>query len=624
MDDLALLHTPRPPYAYPLAQERLRVRLRQARGDQRRPTVEWSDRQGWSGPNEQAPMRWFADDARYRYWEADITPFEGRVRYAFRLNDPAQPDAAPTWYGGMGISRVTPGEDWPDGYLHWPYLHRRQLVSTPAWVRDAIAYEIFPDRFARGEPPVAPEMGRLWPGEPRYNSFWGGDLVGILDHLDYITDLGANLLWLTPIFQSPTNHKYDTDDYARIDPHFGDDEIFSRLLSEGRARGVRVLLDGVFNHSGVNFAPWRDVLARGSASPYWGWFDVSGAEVSLRERNYRSFAHTSHMPRLMTANPEVQAYLIERALRWTRMGIAGWRLDVADEVDSSFWRAFRREVRAINPDAYLVGEIGYDAARWLEGDQFDGVMNYPLRRTALQFLSPADTLAPGAPPLDDRLDGPGFLDTLSQLRTWNPGWATTAALNGLSTHDVPRFLTAVGGDTARLTLGLTFLLTYEGIPLLYYGDEVGMEGSFDPDCRRPMVWELERQNHALLGSVRALTRLRRERPALRGSGFRPISVADRRVAVYLRGVSGTEDLPGESAGRQGEVALVALNPAPEPVTITVSLATLTRPGLPGALAWPASATRATDTLTGATHALTGEDLRLTLPALGAVVLAPDA
>lgn len=623
MYDLALLHTPRHPYAYPLAQERLRVRLRLARDDQRRPSVEWSDRQDWSGPNEQAPMRWFADDMWYRYWEAEVTPFEGRVRYAFRLDDPAQPNATPTWYGGMGVSHAWPGAEWPDGYLHWPYMSQRQLISAPAWVRDAIGYEIFPDRFARGVPPVAPELSRLWPGQPRFDSFWGGDLVGVIDHLDYLTDLGVNLLWLTPIFQSPTNHRYDTDDYARIDPHVGDDEIFNRLIAESRARGVRVLLDGVFNHSGANFAPWRDVLARGSASPYWGWFAVDGESVDPTARNYRTFAHTRHMPRLMTANPEVQAYLIERAQRWTRMGIAGWRLDVADEVDNDFWRAFRREVRAINPDAYLVGEIAYDAARWLEGDQFDGVMNYPLRQAALQFMAPTDQRAPGAPPIDDRLDGPGFLEALSRMRTWYPGWATSAALNALSTHDVPRFLTAMGSETNRLLLGLTFLLTYEGIPLLYYGDEVGMEGGYDPDCRRPMVWEPEQQNRSLQERVRALTRLRRERSALRGSGFRPIDAVDRRVAVYLRGVSGTEELPGEGGAATGEVALVALNSAPEPVTITLNRAELTHPSLPGALTWPTSKAHALDLLTGATYALNGETLRLTLSALSAAILAPE-
>lgn len=622
MFDLALSHLPRHPYAYPLAEERLRVRLRLARGDRRRPTVEWSDRQDWRGPNESAAMRWLADDAQYRYWEADIAPFEGRVRYIFRLDDPTRPDATPVWFGGWGVSPSRPVAGWPDGYFHWPYLHQSQRVSTPAWARDAVCYEIFPDRFARGNPPVAPELTGGWPGQPTHDAFWGGDLRGVLDHLDYIASLGVNMLWLTPIFVSPTNHKYDTDDYARIDPHFGDDAIFSRLLAESHARSVRIVLDGVFNHSGVNFAPWRDVLAHGIASPYWGWFDINGEQADPHARNYRTFAHTARMPRLMTENPEVQAYLIERAQRWTRMGIDGWRLDVADEVSSDFWRAFRREVRSITPDAYLVGEIAYDAARWLEGDQFDGVMNYPLLRALRQFAAPPDQQTPGAPAADERLDGVGFLEAISQIRTWYPGWATTAALNPLSTHDVPRFLTVMGGEVNRWRLGLTFLLTYEGIPLIYYGDEVGMEGGYDPDCRRPMQWEPERQNHAMLADVRALTRLRREWPALRGAGFQPIATAERRAAVYLRGVSGMEELPGEG-GQPGDVALVALNMAPEPITLDLRLTDLTKPGLPGALAWPAQTTTALDLLTMTAYPLDGEALRFTLPAFGAAIFTPE-
>lgn len=629
MNDLALWHTPRPPYAYPLSDERLRVRLRVALDDPRRPSIEWCDRQDWSGPDDRAPMRWLADDASYRYWEADITPYEGRVRYVFRLDDPADPGAAPRWFGEAGASDIRPGAEWPDGYFHWPYIHLERLISTPSWLRDAICYEVFPDRFARGEPPIAPELAERWPGQPAHDAFWGGDLAGVLDRLDYIQALGVNLLWLTPVFQSPSNHKYDTEDYGRIDPHFGDEALFERLLSEARRRGVGVVLDGVFNHSGFNFAPWRDALEYGQASRYWDWFDVRGERPDPGARNYRTFAHTAWMPRLRTANPEVQAYLIEKASHWTRMGIAGWRLDVADEVDPSFWRAFRRELRAINPDLYFVGEIAYDAARWLEGDQFDGVMNYPLRRALLQFVAPPGRATPGAPPPSERLDGPGFLAAVGRVRAWYPGWATTAALNPLSTHDVPRFLTAVGEDVARWKLGLTFLLTYEGVPLVYYGDEIGLEGTYDPDCRRLMVWDADSQRGDMLAYTRALTRLRAERPALRGSGFRPLPSSDPRVAVYLRGVDGREELRGELQmvdSASGEVALIALNGADEPVTVELALDDLKRPALQGALAWSAASARAVDLLSGATHDLSaGGDgkLRLRLEPLGVAILAPE-
>lgn len=625
MHDIAISHTPRPPYVYPLAEERLRVRLRLALDDTRTPIIEWSDRQAWQGPNNELPMCWFAADAHFRYWEAEIAPSEGRTRYVFRLEG----EHAPTWFGGWGVTNTRPSGSWPDGYFHWPYLHKDSLVTAPAWVRDAIGYQIFPDRFARGNPPVAPEINGRWDEPPRYNTFAGGDLRGVRDHLDYITALGVNLIWFTPVFQAPSNHKYDTAAYDRIDPHFGDDEIFSGLVTDARQRGVRIILDGVFNHSGVRFAPWQDVLERGVSSPYWGWFDIEGDRADVRARNYRTFSKAAYMPRLMTGNPEVQAYLIERAQRWMRMGIAGWRLDVADEVNSEFWRNFRREMRAINPEAYLVGEISYDAVRWLEGDQFDGVMNYPILNALRQFVGrrhapTSDHRPDSAPSPDTRLDGSGFLSLLSQIRSWYPGWATTAALNALSTHDIPRFLTEMGGDVDRYLLGMTFLMTYEGIPFIYYGDEVGMEGGDDPDCRRAMVWEPQRQNARMLSAVKALTRLRRERPALRGSGFRPLPSGEARVATYLRGVNGREELPGEGGADQTHVALVALNSSDTPATITISRDNLMRAPSRGALVWPEGAEVAYEPLTGKTHSIGEAGLQAALPAHGSIILTSDA
>jgi cyclomaltodextrinase / maltogenic alpha-amylase / neopullulanase len=617
VNDLAIRHDPRPPYAYPLRDERLRVRLRTALDDPRWPLVEWSDRQDWQGADLSATMRWLTDDERFRYWEADVTLFEGRVRYTFRLDPPAAERSNPTqWVGDAGVGTNEPGAEWPDGYFHWPYVHPERLPRTPAWLRDAIAYEIMPERFARGDPPIAPEQGSQWPGEPTHDAFWGGDLAGIVDRVNYVQDLGVNLVWLTPIFAAPSNHKYDTADYGRIDPHFGDEALFARLVETYQRRGIRILLDGVFNHSGAQFAPWQDVLRQGSASPYWGWFDIRGARPDPPAHNYRTFAHTGTMPRLRTANPEVQAYLIAHALRWTRMGIAGWRLDVADEVDMSFWRAFRREVRAANPEAYLVGEIAYDAARWLEGDQFDGVMNYPLRRAMLQFFAPPHETT-GAPPTSERLDARGFLAALGRLRSWYPGWAHAACLNPLSTHDVPRFLTACGDDERRWALGLTFLLAHEGVPLLYYGDEIGLGGGYDPACRRPMVWAPERQHAGILTLTRQLTRLRAELPALRAAGMRPIASGSPDVAAFLRGGSGTEEI-GETCP-EGAAALVVLSRAEHSETVALNLAAR---GVQSVPAWPAQPATL-DLLSEVRHDAVDGSVRLTLPPFGAAVLVPD-
>jgi cyclomaltodextrinase / maltogenic alpha-amylase / neopullulanase len=615
--DAVLRHEPRPPYAYPLADERIRVRLRTALDDGRRPVVEWSDRMYWTGANHEAPMRWLCDDDCARYWEASIVPREGRVRYIFRL-DAAAARETTVWFGEAGTSAERPAAIWPDGYFHWPYLHRRRLLDTPAWVRDAICYEIFPDRFARGTSPVAPELQDVWPGRPTPKAFWGGDLRGVLERVDHVASLGVNLMWLTPIFEAPSNHKYDTTDYGRIDPHFGDDEIFARVVAEYRRRGIGIVLDGVYNHSGTLFGPWQDVVHNGVASPYWGWFDVQEERPDPQARNYRSFDQVGTMPRLMTDNPEVQAYLIERAQRWTRMGIAGWRLDVADEVAMDFWRRFRREMRAINPEAYFVGEVAYNAVRWLEGDQFDGVMNYPLRAALLRFIAePSGN--PGAPKAGERLDAGGLVAELARIRSWHPGWATTAALNAISTHDVPRFLTACNGEADRWRLGMAALMTLEGIPLIYYGDEVGLEGGYDPDCRRPMPWDPSGQRAEMLAATRQLTRLRRDLPALRASGLRPLASGSPDVAAYLRGTSGMEEVAPERCP-PGAVALVVLNRADTPRAVTLDLSA---DPVRGAPTWPATG-RAIDLLAGKVHQLDGARLRLEVQACSAMVLVPES
>lgn len=594
----------------------MRVRLRLALGDERIPSLAWSDRQDWSGPDETGPMRWLADDERFRYWEGDVTPFEGRVRYIFRLAGDAK-DAGDAedviWVGENGVSATRPGAEWPDGYFHWPYVHPESLPQTPAWMRDAVGYEIFPDRFARGNPPIAPEIVGAWQNDVTHWSKWGGDLAGVLDALGYLESLGVNLLWLTPIFRSPSNHKYDTADYGAIDADFGTEELFARLVGDATQRGIRILLDGVYNHAGMRFAPWRDVLAQGSASPYWGWFDVAGDHADPKARNYRTFAHTAQMPRLRTANPEVQAYLIEQASRWMRMGIAGWRLDVADEVDSSFWRAFRRAMRAINPEAYFVGEIAYNAGRWLDGAQFDGVMNYPVRRALIQYLAPNRDVT-GAPPPGERLDASGFLAALGRIRAWSPDWAVPAMLNPLSTHDVPRFMTAMGGDARRWRLGLLFLMAYEGIPMIYYGDEIGLEGGYDPDCRRPMIWEPARQNSEMLATTRQLIALRRRLPALRASGFRSVVTNHPQVAAFVRG---SRDDSGTDAA--SDVALVIINASEESVEVTLALegtAPLRRP------CWPDTPS-ARDLLGETRYTVANGALTVRLPALDAAVIVPE-
>jgi glycosidase len=620
---IALWHQPRPPYAHVVGANTLRVRLRTSRQDGARGFVEWADPYAWPQPDHATALAWLAEDDLYTYWEAELTLPEGRARYQFRLEDVSGGEPASAWwFGEDGLAPERPSGEWPDGSFHWPYIHPSQVPMPPAWIREAICYEIFPDRFARDDDGLPPAAS--WPGHPTPRAVWGGTLGGIIHHLPYVESLGVNFLWLTPIFAAPSNHKYDTTDYTRIDPQFGDEAVFARFVAECHQRGLRVLLDGVFNHAGAFFAPWRDVVERGRVSPYWGWFEIEGERPDPARRNYRTFGHTASMPRLVTANPEVQAYLVEQARRWTRMGIDGWRLDSADTVDPGFWRRLRRELRAVNPALYLVGEIGYDAGPWLEGDQFDGVMHYPLRSALLRWLA-AGRPAPGAPQAAAALTARGFAARLGTLRTWYPEWARVGSLNPLGSHDVPRLLTALGDDRRRWRLALAFMLGYEGIPLLYYGDEVGLHGGDDPGCRGPMEWDATRQDAEMLAWTRELVQLRRRIPALRGSGVWPLHADDAGVLALLRSESssapaGTADLADQA--NPARMALLLLN-AGESGARTLALDLAGRRGQPGwtCPGWPAGMW-AQDALTGERWPVAEGRLSLAIGPLDVRILVP--
>jgi cyclomaltodextrinase len=374
----------------------------------------------------------------------------------------------------------------------------------PDWVKDAVFYEIFPERFANGDPSNDPPGVEPWGGAPTRTNFFGGDLQGIIDHLDYLEELGITALYLTPIFAARTNHKYDTSDYHRIDPHFGDLETFRRLVREAHGRGIRIVLDAVFNHVGDGFWAFRDVVDHGHESRYVNWFYIEDLPVTKEPApNYWTYENAEYLVRLNIHNPDVRRYLYEVGRRWTQEGIDGWRLDVPYLMNHRFWKGFRKVVKELNPDLYIVAEIWERATDWLHGDECDGAMNYRLRDVILDFF------------VRDSLDGVAFDRELARVRAEHPGETAYAMLNLLGSHDTPRFLTLCQGDKTRLKLATAFLFTYVGVPMVYYGDEVGMMGANDPDCRAPMVWDPEAQDRDLLRWHRQLIGLRKAHPALR-------------------------------------------------------------------------------------------------------------
>ena len=273
--------------------------------------------------------------------------------------------------------------------------------AGPDWVRDAVFYQIFPDRYAIS--PRVPKPGELepWDDPPTPHGFKGGDLLGIAEHLDDLQALGITALYLTPVFASASNHRYHTFDYETVDPLLGGDEALGELLDEAHRRGMRVILDGVFNHASRGFWPFHHILENGIRSPYRDWFhldpDVLAGHRGLTAYpgdaetkvglGYRAWWDLPALPTLNHSNPDVREYIYGVAEHWLRFGIDGWRLDVPEEIsEPGFWEEFRRRVLAVNSEAYLVGEIWNPAPEWLAGDRFHAAMNYPLAEAILSFV----------------------------------------------------------------------------------------------------------------------------------------------------------------------------------------------------------------------------------------------
>ncbi len=480
-------------------------------------------------------------------------------------------------------------------------------IETPAWVRDAVFYQVFPDRFARSGLVPAPGPLEPWDAPPTNFGFKGGDLLGIAERLPYLVELGVTALYLTPIFSSASNHRYHTYDYLAVDPLLGGTAAFRELLDAAHARGVRVVLDGVFNHTGRGFWPFHHLLEAGAASPYRDWFhvDLAGLEAgrplraypssaerdlapdepelagveglgrrhlssSLRRFGYQAWWDLPALPKLNTDTPAVREYLFGVAEHWLRFGIDGWRLDVPTEIDDpAFWREFRRRCRAVNPEAYLVGEIWHPAPEWLAGDRFDAVMNYPLATAILGYVARRH-LDWSVVRFHDEyrrqtraLDGAGFAAALEATLGFYDPAVTAVQLNLLDSHDTPRFLTMCGGDCDAYRLAVLLQATLPGAPCIYYGDEIGLEGGPDPDCRRafpadPAAWDTD-----LRAFVRAAFALRAGQPVLRHGEYRTAAASGAGFAFVRQG--------GERAG-DGNAVVVALNAGEEPVALVVPVA----------------------------------------------------
>jgi cyclomaltodextrinase / maltogenic alpha-amylase / neopullulanase len=416
--------------------------------------------------------------------------------------------------------------------------------QTPDWVRDAIFYQIFPDRFARSLMVPKPAHLDEWGATPTYHGYQGGDLIGVVERLDYLVELGINAIYFTPIFQSASNHRYHTHDYEKVDPMLGGTPALRRLIDEAHARGIRVVLDGVFNHASRGFFQFHDILENGDDSAYLDWFSIHGFPLNAYEGGkalgYKAWWNLPALPKFNTDTPAVREFLWGIGRHWIDFGIDGWRLDVANEIDDDdFWREFRRRVHAGNPEAYIVGEVWSEARRWLRGDMWDAVMNYLFTRAAIAFFIgeavDRDELARTSFRDLDPTGAPAFRRAIEAvLGLYHPN-INAAQLNLLDSHDMPRFLTLARGDTSALRLATLFQMTYPGAPSIYYGDEIGLTGGHDPLNRGAFPWDDgDSWDRELLHDFQRFIALRKAHPALRRGSFAFLAAEGDAIAYARR------------------------------------------------------------------------------------------
>lgn len=448
-------------------------------------------------------------------------------------------------------------------------------IQTPDWVKHAIFYQIFPDRFAQSERKKTKTVPHWesWDSPPTLQGYKGGDLWGVIENLDYLQDLGINAIYFTPIFQSACNHRYHTHDYYQVDPILGGNVAFLALLKAAHERQIKIVLDGVFNHASRGFFFFNDILENGPYSPWVDWFKIEDWPLSPYDgglpANYKGWANNRALPEFNHANSQVREYIMQIAEYWIKLGIDGWRLDVPFCIDiPGFWQEFRQRVKAINPNAYIVGEVWGDSRQWLDGTQFDGVMNYLFTGPTIAFtagdrvdvsLTSGHDYEP-YPPLNAREYG----SKIKRLLSLYPWEIQLTQLNLLNSHDTARLISIAQGDRASVELATLLLLTFPGAPSIYYGDEVGLEGGIDPDCRRAFPnsdqWDYER-----LEFYKKLIGIRYQYEALR-TGSYEILYAEEQVYVFAR-IVGKQEL------------IVAINSGIESANICFSVEKLqTNPG----------------------------------------------
>lgn len=451
-----------------------------------------------------------------------------RSKYAFVIKDL---NNETYFYGSRTLIKLQGNEHYLYdlfNYFNYPYINKEDLYSSPSWSKNTIWYQIFPDRFNKSKNKIGNflEWNSITTGI-RNNHFFGGDLKGVEEKIPYLKELGITGIYFTPICESPSSHKYDTNDYFKIDPQFGTNEDLKSLVKACHDNGIKVMLDLVFNHCGWNFFMWQDVLKNGNKSKYLECFFINEEAIEnnsiinfpltedgnpdpkfygMGRLNYKTFAYAKNMPKLNTESEIVTNYLLDVTRYYIKeFDIDGYRLDVSNEVSHTFWKKFRNIVKELKKDVYINGENWDDSSPWLKGDQFDSVMNYQLTYPVWNFFTPHDDKS--------KISSIEFRDQINTILVNYPHNVSEQMFNLLSTHDTERIIHRAKGNVELVKLAYLFIFSFVGNPSIYYGDEIGLEGAGDPDNRRCMIWDKGKQNLQLFNFFKKIIALKKTEPA---------------------------------------------------------------------------------------------------------------
>jgi len=444
-------------------------------------------------------------DSLYAMYETAIQIKEKRFKYYFELIKASKS----AFYTSDGLVK----SPMTNNYFYFPFINDDDIISLPQWAEGEIIYQIIIDRFFDGNPDNNPEHVRPWGTLPNRSTYYGGDFEGIIKKLDYLADLGVKIIYLSPVFKSPSYHKYDISNFYQIEDIYGGIDGLKKLVHKVHEKGMKIVLDGVFNHCSSEHQFFQDLLLNNELSFFKDFFEVYSYPVSIEEGNYNNFGNlVPKMPKFNTSNDRVIDYLSEQAIYWLmELDIDGYRLDVADEISHKFWRYFRQTLKSKKKDIILIGEIWNKASAWLKGDELDTATNYKFRQYLFEFVK-------------GEISSLKFINLIQANLMDYASVQSNYLVNLIGSHDTVRSITELNQEKTHY-LTLMVMLLFPGMPLIYYGDEVGLEGDKDPDNRRAMLWKKSLSIDEIL--IRKLAKYRSQSDTLKKGATKFFATGDR-------------------------------------------------------------------------------------------------